>query len=65
MNQNPILTLNLDLNEINAVLAALQELPGKVCNPLTQKITEQAKAQIAELQAAVPQVEKVEAGLVD
>lgn len=65
MNQNPILTLNLDLNEINAVLAALQELPGKICNPLTQKITEQAKEQIAELQAAVPQVEKVEAELVE
>lgn len=50
MNENPNLTLNLTLNEVNAVLAALQELPAKMANPLSKKITEQAKAQIEALQ---------------
>ena len=52
MNQNPVLTLDLELNEINAVLAGLQELPGKVCNPISEKIKAQATKQIQELQAA-------------
>lgn len=52
MNQNPVLTLDLELNEINAVLAGLQELPGKVCNPISEKIKAQATTQIQELQAA-------------
>jgi hypothetical protein len=52
MNENPTLNLEVNLNEINAILSALQELPGKVCNPLSQKITEQAKTQIAVMQAA-------------
>ena len=51
MNENPTLTFELDLNEANVILAALQELPAKVCNPLSQKITQQAKAQ---LEPAVP-----------
>jgi hypothetical protein len=38
---------DLDINEVNILLAGLQELPGKVCNPLTKKITEQAEKQIA------------------
>ncbi len=51
MNENPNLTFEVTLNEANAILAALQELPGKVCNPLSQKITEQAKEQIAAMQS--------------
>jgi hypothetical protein len=54
MNENPELTFTLNLNEANMVLAALQELPAKVANPLSQKITEQAKAQIATMQAQNP-----------
>lgn len=46
MNENPLLTLELTLGEINAVIAALQELPAKICNPLTAKITEQAQKQL-------------------
>lgn len=46
MNENPTLTLELTLVEINAVIAALQELPAKLANPLTNKITEQAKKQL-------------------
>jgi len=46
MNENPTLTFELTLIEANSVLAGLQELPAKVCNPLSQKITQQAKAQL-------------------
>ena len=47
MNEtNPSLALDLTLGEINAIIAALQELPAKICNPLTAKITEQAQAQL-------------------
>ena len=50
-NQNPTFTIEITLEETNAVLAALQELPGKLCNPLSEKIKSQAQAQIAEMQA--------------
>ncbi len=46
MNKNPELTLVISLDEVNAILTALQEIPAKVANPLTQKITEQAKKQL-------------------
>jgi hypothetical protein len=49
-NQNPTFTLELTLEETNVVLAALQELPAKLCNPLTEKIRTQAQAQIAAMQ---------------
>lgn len=58
MNENPILKFELTLNEANVVLNALQELPAKICNPLSEKITTQAKAQIEALQAT----EAVEVG---
>ena len=61
MNENPNLTFEVTLNEVNSILAGLQELPGKVCNPLSQKITEQAKEQIAAMQAALEPVTDVEA----
>jgi hypothetical protein len=40
------LFLQLTVEEINLILAALQELPAKVSNPLTQKIHEQARPQL-------------------
>lgn len=46
MNENTILTLNLSIPETNAVLAGLQELPAKISNPLSQKIQQQAQAQL-------------------
>lgn len=42
----------LSLEEANSILLALQELPGKICNPLSDKIRNQAQAQIAAAQAA-------------
>lgn len=60
MNENPTLNFSLNIEEINAILAALQELPAKVANPMTQKIREQAETQIKALQeAAQPAPEAV------
>lgn len=32
--------------EANVILTGLQELPAKLCNPLTKKLVDQAKAQL-------------------
>jgi len=40
-------TLNdLSVDEVNCILAGLQELPAKIANPLSQKIKVQAETQI-------------------
>lgn len=59
MNENPTFTLSLTLEETNAVLGSLQELPAKIANPITQKIREQAEAQIRKLQEVVQEPEIV------
>ena len=46
MNDIKITLSNLSIDEVNAILAGLQELPGKICNPMSQKIREQAEAQL-------------------
>lgn len=43
----PNVTLDLTVNDVNLVLAALQELPHKVSDPMIRKIMEQAQAQLA------------------
>ena len=43
-------TFTLTEQEANTVLIALQELPAKVCNPLTQKLRNQAQQQLAEVE---------------
>jgi hypothetical protein len=53
MNQNPTLTFDFTLEQINAILAALPELPGKICNPIIELIQQQAKPQIEALQSKV------------
>ena len=60
MNENPTLTFEFTLNEANAILAGLQELPGKICNPISEKLKTQAQRQIAEMQAVQqePEVQK-------
>jgi len=40
------LTFKITFDEANLILAGLQELPAKVCNPLTQKLQLQAKDQL-------------------
>lgn len=51
-NPNPTFNIQLTLEEANIVLAGLQELPGKICNPLSESIKNQAQAQLAAMQAA-------------
>jgi hypothetical protein len=46
MNTITFTLTDFSIDEVNAILAALQELPAKVCNPLTQKIRQQAEAQL-------------------
>jgi len=46
MNETTINLTNLSIQEINYVLAGLQELPAKLANPLSQKIREQAESQL-------------------
>lgn len=64
MTQEAQQTINLDftfdLNEANAILAALQELPAKIANPITAKLKEQAEVQIKAYQEANPPVEATE-----
>lgn len=45
-NMNKELTFTFTIEEANAILAGLQELPAKVSNPLTAKIQQQANAQL-------------------
>lgn len=52
-NQNPEFNFVLNLNEANAILAALQELPAKIANPISEKIKTQAQEQIAAMKPAV------------
>ena len=52
MNDIKFTLTDLSVDEINAILAGLQELPGKICNPMTQKIREQAEAQLPQQEPA-------------
>jgi hypothetical protein len=45
--QEPVVKLELAVNDINLVLAALQELPHKIADPMLRKIMEQANTQLA------------------
>lgn len=46
MNDLKFTLSDLTLNEVNSILGALQELPAKICNPISQKIRQQAEAQL-------------------
>jgi hypothetical protein len=41
-----VLTLKLTVEEANTLLQALQELPAKVSNPLSNKLVKQAQEQL-------------------
>lgn len=43
---------DLSVDEVNAILAGLQELPAKIANPLSQKVREQAEAQLPKQDSA-------------
>lgn len=37
---------DLTVDEVNILLAALQEIPAKLCNPLSEKLRKQAEEQL-------------------
>jgi hypothetical protein len=39
-------TFTISKEEANVILVALQELPGKICNPLSEKLRKQALSQL-------------------
>lgn len=47
MSQNFLFKIELTLDELNAVLIGIQEIPAKIANPLDKKIRDQAQAQVA------------------
>ena len=47
MEKELIFKFEFTLDEANAILAGLQELPAKISNPLSAKIQQQAQSQIA------------------
>ena len=48
---DPEVTLNVNVNELNIIMGALQELPHRVVDPLLQKLFQQARAQLGQPQA--------------
>lgn len=53
---------DLSVDEVNLILNAIQELPAKLANPLTEKIRTQALQQVAEYERQQKAAqEKVEA----
>jgi hypothetical protein len=44
--ESPVIALELNVQEINVVFAALQELPHRVADPILRKLMEQAQKQL-------------------
>lgn len=42
----PTITLQLDVNSVNTILAALGELPHRVADPILRNVVEQAQKQV-------------------
>ena len=51
VTKDTLLNLELSIEEINNILAGLQELSAKICNPLTVKIQKQANDQLPKPEA--------------
>lgn len=45
-NEPPKVTLELDVQAVNTILAALGELPHRVADPILRNVVEQARAQV-------------------
>ena len=52
MNDIRITLSDLTVEEINIILAALQEVPAKLCNPLSDKVRKQAEDQLPKQEPA-------------
>ena len=48
--QVPTVNLAVDVNELNTIFAALQELPHRVADPILRKLMGQAQAQLGQPQ---------------
>lgn len=44
--QTPTVTLTVDVNELNVIMAALQELPHRVADPILKKLFQDAQSQL-------------------
>ena len=42
----PTVNLEVNVNELNVIMAALQELPHRVADPLLRNLMQQAQAQL-------------------
>lgn len=52
MNDIRITLSDLTVEEVNVILAALQEIPAKLCNPLSDKVRKQAEDQLPKQEPA-------------
>jgi hypothetical protein len=59
VTKDTVLKLELTIEETNHVLAGLQELTAKICNPLTVKIQKQAGEQLPKPETPTKNTEKV------
>ena len=48
--QAPTVNLTVDINELNIIVGALQELPHRVVDPMLKKLFQQAQAQLGQPQ---------------
>lgn len=46
--QVPMVTVTVDLNELNIIMGGLQELPHRVVDPLLKKLFQQAQSQLGQ-----------------
>jgi len=51
VTKDTVLKLELTIEEINHILDGIQNLAGKICNPLTVKIQKQANEQLPKTEA--------------
>lgn len=51
VTKDTVITLTVTIEEANHILDGLQELPAKICNPLTVKLQKQAKEQLPQEEA--------------
>lgn len=60
ITKDTVLKLELTIEETNHVLAGLQELTAKICNPLTVKIQNQAGEQLPKPEVPTKNTNKTE-----
>jgi hypothetical protein len=48
--QAPTVNLTVEVNELNIIMGALQELPHRVVDPMLKKLFQQAQAQLGQPQ---------------